>query len=546
MAGPTDSDQNRQNTTCPRDEAPRSSYDDENPFIAFRRYADEQISSLLQSMMGLPSTFSPPSRHGWLTYQDDPPTERYRQGQEKPQYGAQRDSYTGQDHHCSSSSNPLGGHDGYDPASHAPERPNNSKQDDIDRARPSQPNHSLHRHSHSFFFDSLQDGPWPIEPFPFSHSFFHPSSPFSEFMDSASWPVPYLLFSPYSPLHLERQRQLRDRDGNGILSFVRSSLHLSQEEQEQCEPPWRDAFEDLIRLENGKGLLDRDTQAAAGKESGKDWLAGLLERGSLGEQWKQVGETDGSPNGFFRLQQSGSQPSGSRLSENQSGLADGSDNRRTSGEDTESLTELDLYDHFLQRSNESAGSDAEESSMTPLLQLIFEEQHRRREELQKQRRQWRRFKDMTPPKSTEVDGEERPRADHTDGRSQEAIQYPMQEEAVPGQSFATWRSADTNTSTDAEFLASANSPSSPDITSTSTSTERRILSDGSIQTKVVRRTCFADGTEESNETVNVLNNPQQPNGPPETDSQEQQVVNAGHATNQSDNSKKGNGWFWKD
>ncbi|KAK2763036.1 hypothetical protein FQN54_009669 [Arachnomyces sp. PD_36] len=528
MAGSADSDSNRQSSqqnTTPRHEPHRQSYDDENPFIAFRRYADEQISSLLQSVMGLPSTLSTPSSRDWLAFQNDSSTERYPQRQERQQYGSGQNGGQQQDNNNTSN------------------RYSDYNSHSTSRRTSTDPDFQCHHHHHpgplafpSFFFDSLQDTLGPIDPFPFPHSFFHTTSPFSDFTDSASWPIPYILFSPYSPLHLERQRQLRDRNDSGILSFIQSSLHLSDDngkEQEYREPPWRDAFEDLMRLENGKGMLDRglrgDTDSR--KEAGGDWLAGLMERGSLGDQWKPIrgGGGNGGRNGIFRFERHG-------LPRGESGDGNG-EGRQMGPEDIdelESLTELDLYEDFLRGANGSGRREDDEFTMTPLLRLIFEEQERRREELQEQRRQWQRLRESKA--NARQDAVEQP-SSHKRGPTVD----PDIQESVPDQSFTAWRSANSNTNTDEEFLASANSPASRDITSTSTSTERKVLPDGSIQTKVVRRTCFADGTEESNETVNVLNNPRQ------TDEASQQ---AGDATTPSDEesgkAKSGGGWFWKE
>lgn len=50
---------------------PARTVDPENPFIAFRRFADSQISSLLQSVIGLPSLFSQPeSSNRWPSIDD--------------------------------------------------------------------------------------------------------------------------------------------------------------------------------------------------------------------------------------------------------------------------------------------------------------------------------------------------------------------------------------------------------------------------------------------------------------------------------------------
>lgn len=45
-----------------------------NPLVALRRFADEQVSSMLQSIIGLPSSVSPPQNDRWATiaHNDDP------------------------------------------------------------------------------------------------------------------------------------------------------------------------------------------------------------------------------------------------------------------------------------------------------------------------------------------------------------------------------------------------------------------------------------------------------------------------------------------
>ncbi|KAJ5182970.1 hypothetical protein N7492_000586 [Penicillium capsulatum] len=45
-----------------------------NPFATLRRFADEQVSSMLQSIIGLPSSVSPPQNDQWaaIPRDDDP------------------------------------------------------------------------------------------------------------------------------------------------------------------------------------------------------------------------------------------------------------------------------------------------------------------------------------------------------------------------------------------------------------------------------------------------------------------------------------------
>src|SRR2546430_2598363 len=54
--------------------SPSAGDGEENPFIIFRRFADAQISALLQSFVGLPSAFTPPAsgtNARWLVFEED-------------------------------------------------------------------------------------------------------------------------------------------------------------------------------------------------------------------------------------------------------------------------------------------------------------------------------------------------------------------------------------------------------------------------------------------------------------------------------------------
>lgn len=64
-------EQNQSNSTSPPPKAPRDWHEEDNPFVAFRRYADEQISNMFQSFFGLPSLLSPPTSDRWMIYTDE-------------------------------------------------------------------------------------------------------------------------------------------------------------------------------------------------------------------------------------------------------------------------------------------------------------------------------------------------------------------------------------------------------------------------------------------------------------------------------------------
>merc|ERR1711963_483325 len=83
----------------------------------------------------------------------------------------------------------------------------------------------------------------------------------------------------------------------------------------------------------------------------------------------------------------------------------------------------------------------------------------------------------------------------------------------------------------------------PSILSTLTTTERTVASDGSITTKVVLKKRFADGREESSETVHTQRgqgNDQTPRDPWKAFHDTQLV----QAEPKNGEKKKGSGWFW--
>jgi hypothetical protein len=137
----------------------------------------------------------------------------------------------------------------------------------------------------------LQDHDWPPmltegpseAPFPFplqhQHPLFHHffNSPFPDVMSSGpAWPLTYIIFSPYSPLHLEQR-------------FPNPS---SSNIPRPASNHWRDAFEDLMRTQAGKEMLPRTARAEAPAggssmhdthNSGGEWIRALIQRGSLGD-----------------------------------------------------------------------------------------------------------------------------------------------------------------------------------------------------------------------------------------------------------------------
>jgi hypothetical protein len=285
-----------------------------------------------------------------------------------------------------------------------------------------------------------------------------------------------------------------------------SSLKPSSE-RDPAEPQWREAFEDLLRLENGKPMLDREPSTTlVKKESGTEWLKGLVQRGSLGDRWKYVSGPDGQGWSGITLEsieptdKDRSRPGESPTQQTQA---------EASWKDTKSApeTELDMYDQFL------ADIEARERDFfkgvyeSPLLRSLLEERRRLKEEIEPFEKEGR-SKDTDSWVDLVSDGDKNT--------------VPETAPQLASGPSTTGETRPTSTASEQQ----------PYVVSTRTTTERIRLPDGSIQTKTVKTKRFADGREETNESVEVMNPPQK----------SQDSV----AGQEALEDQKKRGWFWRD
>ncbi|KAL4886262.1 hypothetical protein BJY04DRAFT_178766 [Aspergillus karnatakaensis] len=436
--------------------------DEENPLQKLSRYADEQIAAMLHSVMGIPSSMVPPQSDRWAVFEDE---RNYRDAQRR-----QRQNYNenGSDHGETSSSPEL-----------SPSPRSNYQAASSGIFIPGPENTTAME-----MFDSLFNRLW------FDPNFFHPysRSPFANLLsaDSTAWPLNYILFSQYSPLQLEHQARRRAQYGQGAFSSLKTSMSLSSE-PEPAEPKWREAFEDLLRLENGEQMLDRERNAVAKPESGKEWLQNLINRGSLGNNWKFVPGSNNQPWSAISLAHSNRTNGDARL------FPESEEQGAISGQ----MTELDLYERFI-ADIEAREREFNTSHHSPLLRFLLEARRRR-------------------------NGAHPPNKDHNDDDTESWL------ELVSG---GNKRSVPDSVEPQDAAVSSATPPTeNAYVISTQVSTERIRLPDGSIQTKTVKTKRFADGREETNESTETVNPPQR----------DQNSPNQGSTPDQ-----KANGWFWRD
>ncbi|RDW93103.1 uncharacterized protein DSM5745_00425 [Aspergillus mulundensis] len=485
MAGEEDP-RNKQSPSSP--ESSRQWHDDENPFVAFRRFADEQISSMMQSVMGLPSSATSPQSGHWAIFSDD---QAYRDQVRQRQR---------QDQECNGDGNKTD--EGVPSGSRITE--SSAQNDKYYPARSSRPRwYDLdNRFDVDMFFNSFFDRLW-LDDHTTARLFgmyHHPLFSSMTSAESPMWPLNYLMFSPYSPLHLERQARYRARREQGVFSSLMSSMSLSSEaEPDNDEPRWREAFEDLLRLENGEPMLDRDTAAVARSEPRKDWLGGLIKRGSLGKQWKFSSPSETQPWSSIIFD-----PSERDSDEVPSVPAPEKTIPAAEESTTKPATELDIYDRFL------ADIDAREREFfgahhSPLLHFLLAD---------------RRRGPNSPPSDYNDDTEGW--LELVSGGNKHSVPE-SKSESVSTEAPVESSTVPTSTEITAEKPSAENY-----VVSNSVSTERVRLPDGSIQTKTVRTKRYADGREETSTSTEVVN-------PPQRDQ------NSGQ---QPDETK--GGWFWRD
>jgi hypothetical protein len=441
----------RDKPSPPPTDTARTETEEQNPFIAFRRYADEQISSMLQSVMGIPSMMAPPHSNKWPQFDEETQQRLRRNETAEPNGDEDRSTDQWNRGHWGS------GHDGDFFGSWG------------------FPRHSTN--AFESFFDERS-------PFGFG-GFFSPDSAFFG-GDSQSWPIPYLLLSPYSPLHLERS-QGRNRHQQGMLSSFFSPYEAV--ELDPSEPRWRDAFEDLLRVENGQALLDQSIGSDRSRQSPNEWLRGLVQRGSIGSNWRLTGPDDHRYGLTLERSQQYNDITGNPRIERQPDTE-----KENIIKKIEPETELDLYDRFL---NDIANSHEKYSRAfadSPLMRLLEEERKRQLEQQEDQRE---------------------PHTEKTE--SKDWLEYTANgnRELLDSQYTGDQSSAE------------------PNVVSTMTRTVRRTQPDGSISTKIIKTRRFADGHEESNESVEVIPPPTQKNENQQGSSDEEK----------GDNNSSG-GWFW--
>ncbi|KAI9722944.1 MAG: hypothetical protein M1812_001393 [Candelaria pacifica] len=370
--------------------------EEDNPFIAFRRYADSQVSSLLQSMIGLPSMFSSPAqRFKWQEVE-----EARQRAKEMRKWGGVEDA---EDLGQSKSSETKNSREQWKTSNLGKIRYPYRSADESENQESGSGGEGVENH-------------YPVEPLEVQSTIPTLDKVLNDSTSSLN-ELSYLIFSPYSPLHLADDPRFKGNIDKWMNAYQDLMCVENQEEMRSIEDYERRNYEypsscttaGSVHLEPDQGYLDWCKNIATVHPS----LIAMVH------------------------------------------------------EQRDAETELDLHESFLESQCSSKASEALESSSNNTLEA-----------------------------------------------------------------------------SSSQVVSSTSDKSTPQsIISTLTTTERRTLPDGTVHTKIVLRKRFADGEEESTETV-LKTKGNQGDGQRDHSHLTKKVEAPAEAAKEIKGKKKG--WFWSD
>ncbi|KAK7902659.1 hypothetical protein LTR67_002305 [Exophiala xenobiotica] len=305
--------------------------------------------------------------------------------------------------------------------------------------------------------------------------------------------IPWLLLSKYSPVYLcnpsqPRLFKVRIQDAEGVpfqISRPRffERWYTEADEKLAKQLPWADAFEDLLSLQQTGKMVGRDYRDCATWRTPATWIHDMVHRGSLGSRW-----------GFNqdsllmkRFDETNTLQGSSHIDDHCKWRKERRWGCRRHNEEKQSTTpslgltekEEDFIDDMIDKATEPLAPFPIFGSVLSAADSIVSAVEAAREEFEKAQ--------STPEKQFQPE------------QSQTL-------EDAPAPVLST--SSSSSYSYESSFLSSGQSTDSvKHVVATTTSTTERTLPDGSVETRRTYKRRFADGTEESDESVEVRNIP---------------------------------------
>jgi hypothetical protein len=537
----------------------------ENPFIRFRQFADSQISSLLQGVIGLPSAFSrsPPSNARWadfddklqrrdddLNQQNSEALEAYRKAQADEERNTQRNPGPAENDTQQTAVKSWSFEWSWPPQkAENDEAPDNRVMDDTaarDLPLYSPTSKSLFQHlkythdsgdkwpeprSLGFPAELISNRQWTSDAMrSLQYLIFNNLNNASSLRSDYSL-LPYLLFSPYSPLKL-------------------SVPTLSATQQQQDDFPYCAAFEDLIRISHGRPMVPIVTvwtriglnpfhsfwsldPVMVSLWSSFEWIKDMQDTGLLQEGFRYAEPT--VPGLFSGVVEVASQ----MLEAARNPVSD----LGKRSQDTESESEQDFYD----RMDEMESLSNRKSVLWDSLISDIERQAERQGSEAPQVHDNETERKKSAPASilslvesirkelVDLDPEEARRAHKYILADLDKFSAAMQTPEGRQDFRAAWRQ-EKETKTVQDYQKAGTSSGSEKVVSSSTTTEHTVYEDGSVEKVVTSWKRFADGSEQTTSSSHI----EDPS--PERAPFDRSKLEEGRETSEQRKEKKG--WFW--
>ncbi|KAK5046523.1 hypothetical protein LTR84_008326 [Exophiala bonariae] len=310
--------------------------------------------------------------------------------------------------------------------------------------------------------------------------------------------IPWLMLSPYSPIYLSnpgqsRMFRVRIQDSEEVPLQISRPKYFERwytevDDKLARQLSWADAFEDLVSLQQTGSMVDRNFSTL---RTPPTWIHDMVRRGSLGDRWGF--NEDGmlikrSSGTAITVRESTMKDRCQRRRERRWGSWRRTENIQKQTEQDETETHEDSIDKLVDELPESIARSPVFGGLLSAADSIVSAVEQGIEDVLKQTQHEGFTGDESAQSASTIESDESDPTPYTSLVDSSSSSY----------SYSSNSSSSYSASSDQE-------PSS--IISTLTTTVTRTLPDGSVETKRVFKKRFADGTEESDESTEVKSIP---------------------------------------
>lgn len=310
--------------------------------------------------------------------------------------------------------------------------------------------------------------------------------------------IPWLMLSPYSPIYLcnpgqSRMFRVRIQDSEEVPLQISRPKYFERwytevDDKLARQLPWADAFEDLVSLQQTGSMVDRNYSTL---RTPPTWIHDMVSRGSLGDRWgfNDDGMLIKRSNGTPAVETATTLKDRCRWrKERRWGSWGRAEDAQKESEHEEKEKQEDSIDKLVDDLPEYIARSPVFGSLLSTADSIVSAVEQGIEDVLKQNQEQSA---TSSDKAAATESEEPDSTPYTSLADSSSSPY----------SYTSNTSSSYSSSSDQE-------PGS--IISTLTTTVTRTLPDGSVETKRVFKKRFADGTEESDESTEVKNAPTRP------------------------------------